>query len=281
MFVGVTLLRRADLEGVLSFLVAVNDLEFEEPYPVEVVVRLQELVPCDALTYQELDLGAKRFRTMVGIGPDGVADDEGNDEDLYWTVGPCPISDYRARTGDRSAVRMSDVIGRRGYHELAIFREYFQPAGLDHMIDVGLPAAPRRHRSFILFRGTGAGDFSERDRAVLDLLRPHFRGLEARAALRRRLSGAQSTHDGDGQASAYTQLTPREREIVVLVAEGKTNAQIAAQLWVASSTVKKHLEHVYEKLGVGRRTAAATLVMPSAGWTDHTPAKSRIAPGPV
>ncbi len=255
-------LPRTDLEGILSFLVDVGDLEFDEPYPVEVVARLQDLVPCDALTYQEADLHAKRFLALVGIGPDDEADeaDEADDEELYWRVGPCPISDYRARTGDLSAVRMSDVIGQRRYHELPIFREYFHPAGLDHMIDVGLPAAPRRHRSFILFRRTGAGDFSERDRAVLEMLRPHLGGLEARAALRWRLSEALGTQHGDGKSSAYTQLTPREREIVVLVAEGKTNAQIAAQLWVAPSTVKKHLEHVYEKLGVGRRTAAATLV---------------------
>ena len=39
-----------------------------------------------------------------------------------------------------------------------------------------------------------------------------------------------------------------------------TNAQIAAQLWVAPSTAKKHLEHVYEKLDVGRRAAVATQV---------------------
>jgi DNA-binding CsgD family transcriptional regulator len=192
---------------------------------------------------------------MVGIGPD----DEADDEDLYWTVGPCPISEYRARTGDLSAVRMSDLIGQRQYHELPIFREYFHPAGLDHMIDVGLPAAARRHRSFILFRQAGGGDFSERDCAVLDMLRPHFRNLEARAALGQRLSESVGTQGGGGTSGAYAGLTPREREIVWLVAEGKTNAQIAVKLWVAPSTVKKHLEHVYEKLGVGGRTAAATL----------------------
>ncbi len=253
-------LRRTDLEGILSFLVDVADLEFEEPYPVEVVARLQDFVPCDALTYQEIDLRAKRFGAMVGIGPDGEADDEADDEELYWTVGPCPISDYRARTGDLSAVRMSDVIGQRRYHELPIFREYFHPAGIDHMIDVGLPAPPRRHRSLILFRRTGASDFSERDRAVLEMLRPHLSGLGARAARRRRRSEALRTQRSNDTSSASALLTPRELEIVVLVAEGQTNAQIAGQLWVAPSTVKKHLEHVYEKLGVGRRAAAATLV---------------------
>jgi len=258
-FGGVTRLQRADFEALLTFLGDVAELEFDEPYPVEVVVRLQDLVHCDALTYQELDLHAKRFYALVGIGPDG----EDDDEELYWTVGPCPISDYRARTGDLCPVTMSDVIGRRRYHELPIYREYFQPAGIDHIIDLGLPTALRRHRSFILFRGTGAGDFSERDRAVLEMLRPHLYRLEAHAALRRRLSETLRTQDCDGESSAFIQLTPREREIVELVAEGKTNAQIAAQLWVAPSTVKKHLEHVYEKLGVGRRTAAATLARAS------------------
>jgi DNA-binding CsgD family transcriptional regulator len=51
-------------------------------------------------------------------------------------------------------------------------------------------------------------------------------------------------------------LTPREREVLGLVAEGLTNAQIARTLWVAESTVAKHLEQAYAKLGVHSRTAA-------------------------
>ncbi len=62
MFASVTWLGRADLEGILSFLADITDLEFREPYPVEVVARLQDLVPCTALTYQEIDLRARRFR---------------------------------------------------------------------------------------------------------------------------------------------------------------------------------------------------------------------------
>lgn len=260
MFRRVIRLRRTDLEALLTFLGDVTELEFDEPYPVEVVARLQDLVRCDAITYQELDPHAKRFYALIGIPADG----EDDDEEPYWAAGPCPISDYRGRTGDLSAVTMSDVIGRRRYHELPIFREYFRPAGIDHVIDLGLPTALRRHRSFILFRRTEEGDFSQRDRAVLEMLRPHLYRLEAQAALRRRLSETLRTQDGDGESKAYAELTPREREVVELVAEGKTNAQIAAQLWVAPSTVKKHLEHVYEKLGVGRRTAAAATLLRSA-----------------
>jgi DNA-binding CsgD family transcriptional regulator len=51
-------------------------------------------------------------------------------------------------------------------------------------------------------------------------------------------------------------LTAREREVLSWVARGKTNAEIAQMLWLAPSTVRKHLENVYTKLGVSTRTAA-------------------------
>jgi DNA-binding CsgD family transcriptional regulator len=52
-------------------------------------------------------------------------------------------------------------------------------------------------------------------------------------------------------------LTAREREILDLVAEGRTNAEIAERLWLSLGTVRKHLDNVYAKLGVHTRTAAA------------------------
>jgi hypothetical protein len=45
-------------------------------------------------------------------------------------------------------------------------------------------------------------------------------------------------------------------EVISWVARGKTNAEIAQILWLAPSTVRKHLENVYAKLGVRTRTAA-------------------------
>jgi DNA-binding NarL/FixJ family response regulator len=58
----------------------------------------------------------------------------------------------------------------------------------------------------------------------------------------------------------FPRLTAREREILELVAEGRTNAQIAERLWVSPGTVRKHLDNVYAKLGVHTRTAAAAFV---------------------
>lgn len=51
-------------------------------------------------------------------------------------------------------------------------------------------------------------------------------------------------------------LSPRQREILELVAAGKTNAEIARLLWISPGTVRKHLENAYERLGVHTRTGA-------------------------
>jgi DNA-binding CsgD family transcriptional regulator len=58
------------------------------------------------------------------------------------------------------------------------------------------------------------------------------------------------------EVQAEVPLTAREREVLAWVARGKTNAEIARLLWLAPSTVRKHLENVYAKLGVNTRTAA-------------------------
>ena len=50
-------------------------------------------------------------------------------------------------------------------------------------------------------------------------------------------------------------LTDREREIAVLVLQGMSNKQIARHCSLAEQTVKDHLKHIYNKLGVHQRTA--------------------------
>jgi HD-GYP domain-containing protein (c-di-GMP phosphodiesterase class II) len=56
-------------------------------------------------------------------------------------------------------------------------------------------------------------------------------------------------------------LTPREAEVLVLLARGMSNFQIAGALTVSRKTVSSHLEHIYAKLGVSTRTEAALFAM--------------------
>jgi DNA-binding NarL/FixJ family response regulator len=55
-------------------------------------------------------------------------------------------------------------------------------------------------------------------------------------------------------------LTPRQRKILTLVAEGSSNAQIAKHLYLSESAVKQHLRATYKVLGVSDRKEAAKLV---------------------
>jgi DNA-binding CsgD family transcriptional regulator len=58
------------------------------------------------------------------------------------------------------------------------------------------------------------------------------------------------------RATGVELLTAREREVIQCVAEGLSTNEIARRLWIEPGTARKHLEHVYEKLGVRSRTAA-------------------------
>jgi DNA-binding CsgD family transcriptional regulator len=65
---------------------------------------------------------------------------------------------------------------------------------------------------------------------------------------------------GDGfalnGASESHGLSAREAEVMSLIADGQTNGQIAARLFLAEKTVKNHVRRIYSKLGVGNRPAA-------------------------
>jgi DNA-binding CsgD family transcriptional regulator len=57
-------------------------------------------------------------------------------------------------------------------------------------------------------------------------------------------------------------LTPRQNELLRLLSAGRTNHQIARRLGISEGTVRTHLEHIYEKLGVSSRTAAVARAFP-------------------
>jgi DNA-binding NarL/FixJ family response regulator len=59
-------------------------------------------------------------------------------------------------------------------------------------------------------------------------------------------------------------LTNREKQVLSLVVTGCTNGQIAANLWLAESTIKSHLSSAFEKLGVRSRSEAAALILDPA-----------------
>ena len=82
-----------------------------------------------------------------------------------------------------------------------------------------------------VFEGIGAALWAERTRAEL-----------------KRISGRAATPGA---------LTPAEERVAVLVAEGKTNREVAAALFLSDRTVEGHLAHIFGKLGIRHRTEIA------------------------
>lgn len=122
-----------------------------------------------------------------------------------------------------------------------MYADIYRPVGVEHEMMVCLDAgAPQRTVRLLFERGRGS-DFSERDVAVLTLLRPHLQAAYVTAERRRRGS---------------LPLTPRQRLILHFVAAGYTNRQIARRLGVSEATVRKHLENIFVRLEVTSRTAA-------------------------
>jgi len=74
-----------------------------------------------------------------------------------------------------------------------------------------------------------------------------------------RLAREPSAYDGP----AFERLTPRENQVLQLLAQGMTNREIAGQLTVSVGTVKIHVEHIIAKLGVSDRTQAAVRAVES------------------
>lgn len=79
---------------------------------------------------------------------------------------------------------------------------------------------------------------------------------EVVARVRARMTA--SSHDTAAD-SPLAGLTPREREIIALIAEGLSNREIAGRLFLAEKTVKNYVSGILSKLGLQRRTQAAVL----------------------
>jgi DNA-binding CsgD family transcriptional regulator len=238
-----TRLTAADLEAVLSFLEDAQTLDGPTPFTAELLDRLAEIVGSTLASYIEVDGPRRVIHGCVLCSAQSWSDSE---ED-WWASSRAVQLDRYKRTNGQMLV-LSHVFTRR-QRTSDDFNLNFRDYGVSDEIQVDLD--PRRPW-FAWINVSRDRDFGERERLMLDRLRPHLRGLYRSAELRRRLAAATPPFDAD----AVDRLTPREHEVMRCVAEGLSNAETASVLVVERSTVRKHLEHIYEKLDVRSRTAA-------------------------
>jgi DNA-binding NarL/FixJ family response regulator len=115
----------------------------------------------------------------------------------------------------------------------------------------------------------GAGGFLVKDTPPADIVRAIELVAAGEAMLSPTVARRLIAHvAGDSSADARRDaarahlegLSEREREVAVAIGQGKTNAEIAAELYMSVATVKAHVTHLFAKLGVDNRVQVALLV---------------------
>ena len=147
----------------------------------------------------------------------------------------------------RAVTRLIEVLlSGSAFKRTPLFNDYYRLIRIDHVMAVPIHVDRHVLVSFVVNRSKRG--FSDRDRERVEVIRPHLGHLY-------RLS-ARTVLNDESRAEIETPLTARERDVLDWLAAGKTHKDIAAILTISPRTVQKHLQRIYEKLGVETRTAA-------------------------
>lgn len=240
-----------------SLVAVIEDGRHDDPGPAipwATLEGLARLIGCDELIFNDLEPAAYRDIVLQAVSdgePDAVLDEVSGPDNpfwhYYWDTGGCG---YHDRTGETRPVRTSDLFTA---HELRT-----TPALADarlYQLTVRLPSRPGVSSKICLSRDSGS-DFTDRDVFILQLLRPHLYDVY-RDAQRRR--------------NGIPRLTRREREVLQLAAGGSSNKDIAERLFISVGTVRKHLEHVFDRTGSRTRAGAAAIALPQLDRAARRP----------
>jgi DNA-binding NarL/FixJ family response regulator len=158
------------LHQVLEVIHNVRDVSDPEQFGAVVLSELARVVPSEVSSFNEVDPVAGRFSFLVE--PTTFPVPPGTAEMLSKYATEHPLIQYVIRTGDGSARRVSDVWTQQQWHDSGIFREFYGPLGVEHQMSIGLPAPMPIVVGVALNRSEL--DFSDRERDVLNVLRPHL-----------------------------------------------------------------------------------------------------------
>lgn len=205
---------------------------------------LATLVPADFLSFGDLDTATATHYAMdefedgeVTYLPEPLTEPE---EPFWQHYDSAEFCSYPTRTrDDRSVTLLSDFYSTREWKQTPMYVDVMSEWNVTCEMMCPLPTVNGRSKRIIFFR-TGSRDFTDEDRFALALLRPHLMEMVGRRVV------------GD-PANA---LTGRQTELMRLVADGHTNAEIAAMLHLSPHTVRTHLMNIFERLGVTTRAAA-------------------------
>lgn len=347
----------SQLRKLLSFLEGLAAVGEQEAFVQYLLVSAPDLIPCEILTYNEMVPSQRTSRNWVT--PSEVLTSESH---AIWAqhMHEHPTLMHTVKTKDGQARMVSDFLSPLQLHRLGLYNELYREWHVEDILTAVISLVSDASPTMVVGLGfyRNRRTFSERDRLLLNLLRPHLVQTYARVGAHTRLRDElvrtkqvlEAIDQGvivlsrDGSARKITRrarrlltaywgpaaarrlppelqewmrhqrapmplaepdgppaparplvvereggrlivrlagsstaehllileeqqtlspsafsslgLTDRESEVLLWVSFGKTDAEIATILGVSPKTVGKHLERIYQKLGVENRTAA-------------------------
>jgi DNA-binding CsgD family transcriptional regulator len=256
-----------DIRAIMRIANAPDPGEDGVALPWSTLEALAQLIPATTVAFNGMDVGQQHHYLRQRIDGDQREEDgqpaKRTLEDVFWHHYPDSHCSHPERTGDyRSAIMPTDFCSMPEHRQTPMYVDYMKPAGIDHAIMVTIPDGGSRQLRLRICRGRSDPDFTERDRALLTLLRPHLREAHL-DVLRRR--------------NRIPALTTRQWELLHLIEAGLGNKQIARRLNVTENTVRKHIENIFLRLDVTSRTAALARAFPTRAAPQVAPPTSMTA----
>jgi DNA-binding CsgD family transcriptional regulator len=260
-------------EALLDFLLEAVADEGAAAFPASVLVGLRRVVACETVSYWEWTPQEVLESSLFADDPEVVSRVWGgyqqvrHDDPL--AGGPDRANNQNSLPDDAwlgQALAISDFLSDRQFRSRGLYAEICKPLGVRAVLKVFLPTGGAIGAELVF--DTTRSRFTDSDREILQRIVPHLGQLRRNAHARKT---CQALLDSTAPARARLQrLTPCERVVLTRVAAGETNPAIAQALFVSSGTVRKHLEHIYGKLEVRNRAAAAAVYTQEQVVTEST-----------
>lgn len=218
----------------------------DETFPRRTMRMLEALVPLDGAVFYRVDgSGASVGLELLGLDEARV----GDYVERFHRLDPCHPRHFQ-RSGE-TLVRLREILEPRSFVRSEYYRDFFRRIGVRHEVELFFRDRGRIVAGMSLLRSPERGEFSDRETDALAQARPF---VELAIATHLRPCSLES------RLAAEFALTEREIEVVRRVVAGARNEEIARGLFVSLPTVKTHLRHVFEKMGVRSRTELAARV---------------------
>lgn len=253
-------MERLSAEDYRIVLVAIEILERDVDYatfPERAVDAVAAVVDVDMISYNEIDLSGNGNRFLLKPDITEVDRDDPRYARFVRRFGNHPLVAHRLSAEPPTRPHIARFLDR--IRLLGMVGNCCGDAEL--RLNIGLTIEDARRRKIGIALNRSIRDFERREADRVDALRPHIIAAYTNAV---RLAEREAGLADLSRAISIEglPLTRRENEVLYWVSMGKTNEEVATIIGARPLTVKKHLEHVYDKLGVPNRTAAARMRMP-------------------